>query len=247
MIDEQMLRYARHIMLDEFGFEGQEILLNSRVLVLGMGGLGSPAAMYLAAAGVGTLIIADDDNVELSNLQRQIIHRNEAIGLAKVNSAKQTLLALNPDIQIEVIHHRLSETEAAKLIAGVDVVLDCSDNYRTRHILNKLCFHERKPLVAAAAIRWEGMVTSFDFRQEHSPCYACMFDPEDNLGPDNCATLGVISPLLGVMGSMQALEAIKLLIGAGDTLVGKLAMFNAKTSQWKYLDIPKSSFCTVCG
>ncbi len=247
MIDEQMLRYARHIMLDEFGFEGQEKLLNSRVLVLGMGGLGSPAAMYLAAAGVGTLIIADDDRVELSNLQRQIIHRNDAIGLSKVESAKQTLCSLNPDSQIEVIDHRLSEEEAAAVIANVDLVLDCSDNYRTRHILNKLCLQARKPLVAAAAIRWEGMITSFDFRQECSPCYACMFDPEDNLSPDNCATLGVVSPLLGVMGSMQALEAIKLLIGARDTLVGKLAMFNAKTSQWKYLDIPKSSFCAVCG
>ncbi|MCQ9327900.1 HesA/MoeB/ThiF family protein [Pelistega suis] len=247
MIDEQMLRYARHLMLEDFGFEGQEQLLNSRVLVLGMGGLGSPVAMYLAAAGVGTLIIADDDRVELSNLQRQIIHRNDAIGLSKVESAKQTLLSLNPDSQIEMIDYRLSEEEAATVIANVDLVLDCSDNYHTRHILNKLCLQARKPLVAAAAIRWEGIVTSFDFRQLHSPCYACMFDPEDNLGPDNCATLGVVSPLLGVMGSMQALEAIKLLIGARDTLVGKLAMFNAKTSQWKYLDIPKSSFCAVCG
>lgn len=247
MTDEQMLRYARHIMLDEFGFEGQEKLLNSRVLVLGMGGLGSPAAMYLVAAGVGTLIIADDDNVELSNLQRQIIHCTESLGLKKVVSAERTLQTLNPEVQIKTINTRLSEQQAADLINSVDLVLDCSDNYQTRHVLNRICYQTRVPLVAAAAIRWEGMITSFDFRQEQSPCYACMFDPEDNLSPDNCATLGVISPLLGVMGSMQALEAIKLLIGAGGTLVGKLAMFNARTSQWKYLDIPKSSFCAVCG
>lgn len=247
MTDEQMLRYARHIMLDEFGFEGQEKLLNSRVLVLGMGGLGSPAAMYLVAAGVGTLIIADDDNVELSNLQRQIIHCTESLGLKKVVSAERTLQTLNPEVQIKTINTRLSEQQAADLINSVDLVLDCSDNYQTRHVLNRICYQTRVPLVAAAAIRWEGMITSFDFRQEQSPCYACMFDPEDNLSPDNCATLGVISPLLGVMGSMQALEAIKLLSGAGGTLVGKLAMFDARTSQWKYLDIPKSSFCAVCG
>lgn len=247
MIDEQMLRYARHIMLDEFGFEGQEKLLHSRVLVLGMGGLGSPAVMYLAAAGVGTLIIADDDCVELSNLQRQIIHRTESLGLKKVVSAEQTLQSLNPEVSIKTIDIRLSEQQAADLINSVDLVVDCSDNYHTRHVLNKLCYQAKVPLVAAAAIRWEGMITSFDFRQEQSPCYACMFDPEDNLSPDNCATLGVVSPLLGVMGSMQALEAIKLLIGAGDTLVGKLAMFNAKTSQWTYLNLPKSSFCAVCG
>lgn len=246
MIDAQMLRYARHIMLDEFGFEGQEKLLNSRVFILGMGGLGSPAAMYLVAAGVGTLVIADDDTVELSNLQRQIIHRTDGVGLKKVESAEQTLRALNPEIRIERIDYRMNEEEAAEVVKSVDIVLDCSDNYRTRQILNKLCYLAHKPLVAAAAIRWEGMMTSFDFRLNDSPCYACMFDPEDNLGPDNCATLGVISPLLGMMGSMQALEAIKLLIGVGDTLVGKLAMFNAKTSQWKYIDIPKNPFCNVC-
>lgn len=246
MTDEQLLRYARHLMLEDFGFEGQEILAKSRVLILGMGGLGSPASMYLAAAGVGQLWLADDDTVELSNLQRQIVHRTEAVGLLKVDSATQVLTSLNPSVRIERIQHRLNEDEAREFVANVDLVLDCSDNYTTRQTLNRLCFALKKPLVAAAAIRWEGMLTSFDFRREESPCYACMFDPDDNLGVDNCATLGVISPLLGVMGSMQALEAIKLLLGVGDTLVGKLAIFNAKTSQWKYVELTKSSFCQVC-
>lgn len=246
MTDEQLLRYARHLMLDDFGFEGQEILEKSQVLIVGMGGLGSPAAMYLAAAGVGKLWITDDDTVELSNLQRQIIHRTETVGLSKVDSAAQVLVSLNPSVQIERIHHRLSEDEARALIANVDLVLDCSDNYATRQALNRLCFALKKPLVAAAAIRWEGIITSFDFRREESPCYACMFDPDDNLGVDNCATLGVISPLLGVVGSMQALEAIKLLLGIGETLVGKLAIFNARTSQWKYIELSKSPFCRVC-
>lgn len=247
MNDEKMLRYARHIMLEDFGFEGQEILNKSIVLILGMGGLGSPAAMYLAAAGVGHLILADDDSVELSNLQRQIIHRTENIGLSKVASAEQTLRALNPEVVIETVDSRLTTEQAAEVIKRVDIVLDCSDNYTTRQTLNQLCFLARKPLVAAAAIRWQGMITSFDFRRDDSPCYACMFDPEDNLGVDNCATLGVISPLLGVMGSMQALEAMKLLIGAGDTLVGKLAIFNAKNSQWQYIALPQNPHCPICG
>lgn len=247
MNDEKMLRYARHIMLEEVGFEGQEILNKSTVFILGVGGLGSPAAMYLAAAGVGNIILADDDSVELSNLQRQIIHRTESIGISKVASAEQTLSALNPDVNIKTIDYRLTAEQAAQVIKEADLVLDCSDNYTTRQTLNQLCFSARKPLVAAAAIRWQGMITSFDFRRSDSPCYACMFDPEDNLGVDNCATLGVISPLLGVMGSMQALEAIKLLIGIGDTLVGKLAIFNAKTSQWQYIALPKNPHCTICG
>lgn len=246
MTDEQLLRYARHLMLEDFGFEGQEILSQSRVLVIGMGGLGSPASMYLAAAGVGALWIADDDMVSLNNLQRQIVHRTEAVGLPKVDSAAQVLASLNPSIRIERIPHRLQENEAKELIAQVDLVIDCSDNYATRQALNRLCLSLKKPLVSAAAIRWEGMITSFDFRREDSPCYACMFDPDDDLGVDNCATLGVISPLLGVMGSMQALEAIKLLLGVGDTLVGKLAIFNAKTSQWRYVELAQSPFCKVC-
>lgn len=246
MDDHQMLRYARHIMLEDFGFDGQEILNKSTVLILGMGGLGSPAAMYLAAAGIKRLIVVDNDSVELSNLQRQIIHQTANIGIAKVDSAWQTLRALNPDVEVERIAERLTVEQASTLIQAVDVVLDCSDNYETRQTLNRLCFMHKKPLVAAAAIRWQGMISSFDFRRVDSPCYACMFDPEDDLGVDNCATLGVISPLLGVVGSMQALEAIKLLLGVGETLVGKLAIFDAKTSQWKYVALPKNKYCRVC-
>lgn len=241
-----MLRYARHIMLDDIGFDGQERLNKSTVLIVGMGGLGSPAAMYLAAAGIGKLIITDNDKVELSNLQRQIIHRTENIGSLKVDSAAQTLYSLNSEIQLDTIAYRLTDEQAVEVIKDVDIVLDCSDNYVTRQTLNRLCYLYKKPLVAAAAIRWQGMISSFDFRLPDSPCYACMFDPEDKLGEDNCATLGVISPLLGIMGSMQALEAIKLLLGIHKTLVGTLAFFDAKAGQWRYMVLQKNPNCRVC-
>lgn len=247
MNDEQMLRYARHIMLDEIGFEGQQKLIQSRVLILGMGGLGAPVAMYLAAAGVGHLDIIDDDTVELSNLQRQVIHTTHTIGMTKVASAKQMLEQLNPEVQIELHPYRPDAEQIHALIAQVDLVLDCSDNYRTRQILNKACFELKKPLVAAAAIRFDGQMSVYDARDPASPCYACLFDPDDDLGPDNCATLGVFSPLLGVMGSTQATEALKLLLGIGQSLQGRLAMFNARTSTWSYLKISKNPHCKVCG
>lgn len=246
MNDEFMLRYARHLLLQDFGFEGQERLTDSNVLVLGLGGLGSPAVMYLAAAGIGQLTLVDDDKVELSNLQRQIIHRTDSLGLNKVESARQTVAALNPLVRVKTIANRPSPEEIAALIEEVDLVLDCSDNHDTRQLLSKVAYQLKKPLVAGAAVEWEGMVTSFDFRQAGSPCYACLFDSEDHLSSDNCATLGVFSPLLGVIGSMQAVEAIKLLIRKGETLAGKLAVFNAKTGTWRYLTLKKNAYCTVC-
>ncbi len=246
MNDEQMLRYARHIMLDEIGFEGQQKLADSRVLILGMGGLGAPVAMYLAAAGVGQLHLMDDDTVELSNLQRQVIHTTQNIGLSKVESAKRMLEQLNPEVVLELHAYRPDEEQLREVIERVDLVLDCSDNFRTRQMLNKVCFEFKVPLVAAAAIRFDGLLSTYDARNPDSPCYACIFDPDDDLGPDNCATLGVFSPLLGVMGSTQAVEALKLLVGAGTSLQGKLAMFNARNSVWTYLNVSKNPHCKVC-
>lgn len=247
MSDEQMLRYARHIMLDEIGFEGQLKLAQSRVLILGLGGLGAPVAMYLAAAGVGRLLLLDDDTVELSNLQRQVIHTTQTIGMPKVSSAKQMLALLNPEVMVEEHPYRPNQEQIRDLVAQVDLVLDCSDNYRTRQVLNQTCFELKKPLVAAAAIRFDGQMSTYDARHDDSPCYACLFDPDDELGPDNCATLGVFSPLLGVMGSSQANEALKILLGIGQSLQGRLAMFNARTSTWTYLRISKNPHCKVCG
>ena len=247
MNDEQMLRYARHLMLDEEGFEGQQQLTESRVLILGLGGLGSPVAMYLAAAGVGTLHLMDDDTVSLSNLQRQVIHTTPHLDMSKVESAKRMLEQLNPEVDLILHAYRPDEEQLRTLIADVDLVMDCSDNYRTRQALNKVCFEFKKPLVAAAAIRFDGLISTYDARDESSPCYACIFDPDDDLGPDNCATLGVFSPLLGVMGSTQAVEALKLLVGTGQSLQGKLGMFNARNSTWTYLKITKNPRCKVCG
>lgn len=247
MNDEQMLRYARHIMLDEIGFEGQQKLAQSRVFILGLGGLGAPVAMYLAAAGVGQLDFVDDDSVELSNLQRQIIHTTHTIGMAKVASAQQMVEQLNPEVRVLTHAFRPVLEALYRLIEPVDLVLDCSDNYRTRQALNKVCVDLKKPLVAAAAIRFDGQISTYDARQAESPCYACLFDPDDDLGSDNCATLGVFSPLLGVMGSMQATEAVKLLLNLGQSLQGRLGMFNARTSTWTYLGLTKNSKCKVCG
>lgn len=246
MNDEQMLRYARHLMLEEIGFEGQEKLLNSRVAVVGVGGLGSPASMYLAAAGVGKLVLVDHDTVTLSNLQRQIIHTTQTLGRYKVDSAEQMIATLNPSTCVQTVAKTISSPEAEALMVDADIVLDCSDNGVARHAINQICHRLKKPLVSAAAIRWEGTLSVFDFRQAHSPCYACMFDPDDTLPPDNCATLGVFSPLLGVLGSMQAVEAIKLLLGMPTQLLGKLFMFNAKTSQSQYVTISKHGQCKVC-
>lgn len=246
MSDEQLLRYARHIMLDGFGFEGQERLLGSKILMVGAGGLGAPALMYLVAAGVGTIHLVDDDEVELSNLQRQIVHTTETIGLAKVESAKLMARALNPEVNVITHHQRYDDQALHELIQGLDLVLECTDNFNTRQQLSRICFENKVPMVSAAAIRFDGQVTVFDFRDSASPCYACQHDPEDNLQPDNCATLGVLSTVVGTIGMMQAHEALKLLLGIGQPLVGRLLMFDGRGSQWQEFKLTKNPHCAVC-
>jgi len=244
MNDDQLLRYSRQIMLPDVDLEGQEKLLNARVLIVGLGGLGSPVAMYLAAAGVGKLILADFDEVDLSNLQRQIIHNNARIGHNKAQSAAQTLRALNPEIEINCVETKLDASTLKELVASVDVVADCTDNFAIRFALNAACVAEKVPLVSGAAIRLEGQVAIFD-SANNSPCYRCLYEENDD--DLSCAANGVLAPLVGVVGSMQALETIKLIVGFGTNLAGRLLIFDARHSQWRELKLPRDPDCPVCG
>lgn len=245
MNDQQLLRYSRQIMLPDVDIEGQEKLLAARVLIIGLGGLGSPVAMYLAAAGVGHLVLADFDTVDLSNLQRQIVHTTDRIGLSKVESAAQTLRALNPAVQITCVAQVLDAEALQEQIAKVDVVVDCCDNFQTRFAVNAACVAARVPLVSGAAIRLEGQVAVFDSREPNSPCYRCLYD-EDSEENTTCAANGVLAPLVGIIGSMQALEAIKIIAGFGTGLAGKLLVFDARHSQWRELRLPKDPHCPAC-
>ncbi len=245
MNDQQLLRYSRQIMLPDVDLDGQEKLLAARVLVIGLGGLGSPVAMYLAAAGVGHLMLADFDSVDLSNLQRQIAHTTDRIGQSKVESAAQTLRALNPDVQITCINQILDVESLKTQIAQVELVVDCCDNFNTRFAVNAACVAAKIPLVSGAAIRLEGQIAVFDNRHAECPCYRCLYDDESEENT-TCVANGVLSPLVGVIGSMQALEAIKLIVGFGKTLAGKLLIFDARYSQWRELKLPKDKNCPVC-
>lgn len=248
MNDQQLLRYARHLLLDELGVEGQERLLAARALVVGAGGLGSPAAMYLAAAGVGHVILVDNDTVDLTNLQRQIAHTTARVGELKVTSAEQALSALNPEIQVTTLALRLEDDDTLhEQIAAADVVLDCTDNFATRIMLNRACVRHATPLVSGAAIRFEGQVSVFDTRDAVSPCYACLFpESADDVEPVSCATMGVFSPLVGIVGSMQAAEAIKLLAGMGTTLTGRLLRVDALHMDWRAVGVQRDPHCPVC-
>ena len=245
MNDRQLLRYSRQIMLPDVDIEGQEKLLAARVLIIGLGGLGSPVAMYLAAAGIGHLVLADFDTVDLSNLQRQIAHTTDRIGQTKVESAAQTLHALNPDVQITCITQALDAESLVSQISNVNVVVDCCDNFTTRFAVNAACVAAKVPLVSGAAIRLEGQVAVFDNRDPNCPCYRCLYD-EDSEENTTCAANGVLSPLVGIIGSMQALETIKLIVGFGKSLAGKLLVFDARYSQWRELKLPKDTQCPVC-
>lgn len=245
MNDQQLLRYSRQIMLSDIDIEGQEKLLSARVLIVGLGGLGSPVAMYLAAAGVGQLILADFDKVDLSNLQRQIAHTTESIGQTKVESAARTLTALNPEVQISCITQALDADTLAAQVLMADVVVDCCDNFATRFAVNAACVEHKIPLVSGAAIRLEGQLAVFDNRAASAPCYRCLYD-QDSEENTTCAANGVLSPLVGIIGSMQALEAIKLIVGFGKSLSGKLLVFDARYSQWRELKLPKDKSCPVC-
>jgi len=244
MNDDQLLRYSRQIMLPEVDLDGQEKLLNARVLIVGLGGLGSPVAMYLAAAGVGHLVLADFDEVDLSNLQRQIIHNNDRIGHNKAQSAAQTLRALNPEVEITCITSKLDAASLKELVASVDVVADCTDNFAIRFAINAACVAAKVPLVSGAAIRLEGQVAIFD-SANNSPCYRCLYEENDD--DLSCAANGVLAPLVGVIGSMQALETIKLIVSFGTNLAGRLLIFDARHSQWRELNLPRDPDCPVCG
>ena len=246
MNDQQLLRYARHILLDDFGIEGQQALLDSRVLVVGAGGLGSPAACYLAASGVGHLVLADHDHVELSNLQRQILHTTGRVGWPKARSGRHMLAELNPEIRIDALEERLQGTLLDQQVALADLVLDCCDNFETRHAVNRACVKHGKPLVSGAAIRFSGQISVFDMRHDQSPCYHCLFPQSDNLPELSCATTGVLAPLVGMVGSVQAAEAIKLLAGMGQSLEGRLLCVEALSMQWQTVRFRRDPGCPVC-
>ena len=246
MNDDQLLRYSRHVMLGSLDVDGQEKLLAASVLIVGLGGLGCPVAMYLAAAGVGRLILADHDKVDLGNLQRQIAHDTAGIGRNKAESARDTILALNPDTQVEVHTERVEGDALMRLVAGVHAVVDCTDNFTTRFALNRACVLNKVPLISGAAIRMEGQLSVFDTRQADSPCYHCLYEEGEDLDA-SCANNGVMAPLVGVIGSLQALECIKVLAGTGSPLVGRLLLFDASGLQFREMQLRKNPQCGVCG
>ena len=246
MRDEQLLRYSRHILLPEIGIEGQEKLRSASALIVGAGGLGCPAALYLAAAGVGRLTLADSDKIDLTNLQRQILYRTESVGAVKVEAARATLKAFNPDVEVVGLSSRIDPEKALSLVAKADVVLDCSDNFKTRHALNRACVKHRKPLVSGAAIRFDAQITLFDLRKADAPCYACLFPEDGEVEEVQCSTMGVFAPLTGVIGAMQAMEAIKVLAKVGELLNGRLLIFDARTADWRSVKVSKDPACAVC-
>ena len=247
MDDRQRLRYSRHLLLNEFGEEAQERLLGTHALVIGAGGLGSAALMYLAASGVGHITVCDGDRVELTNLQRQIVHRTASIGEPKASSAAATMKQLNPEIRVEALEERAGPERLAALVRAADIVLDCSDNFATRHALNRACVAERKPLVSGAGIRFDGQVAVFDLRREGAPCYNCLFADDTLEAEERCATMGVFAPLVGIIGTFQALEAIKLAAGVGESLAGRLMLFDALASRWHEVRLARDPHCAVCG
>jgi molybdopterin-synthase adenylyltransferase len=247
MNDNQLLRYSRHILLPQIEYEGQQALIQSHALIVGAGGLGSPVALYLAASGVGKLTICDFDDVDLTNLQRQIIHTTQSVGVNKAVSAQQTIYEINPEVEVNTVQQKSSEAEFSALIAQADVVIDCSDNFATRYTLNRLCFMHKKPLVSGAAVRFEGQITVFDFRNESSPCYHCLYP---DVGADQamrCSENGVFAPLVGMIGTMQAAEALKCLMGIGENLQGRLLLLDALTAEWRTIKLARDPACSVCG
>ncbi len=246
MDDDQLLRYSRHILLPEFGVEGQSRLRASHALIVGAGGLGCPAALYLASSGIGRLTLADSDHVDLTNLQRQILYRDDAVGALKVEAARQALGAVNPEVSVVPLAQRLGGDALEQRVAESDVVLDCSDNFATRHAVNRACVRHAKPLVSGAAIRFDGQVAVFDLRRDDAPCYACLFPENGETEELRCAVMGVLAPLTGAVGALQAAEAIKLLAGVGESLNGRLLMFDALRAEWRSVRVRKDPDCAVC-
>ncbi len=246
MDDRQLLRYSRHILLPQIGVDGQERILAARVLVLGAGGLGSPAAYYLASAGVGTLVLADGDTVDLTNLQRQILHTAEAVGRAKAESGRDTLLRINPECRVVPVVERLAGARLEEEVAAADVVLDCSDNFATRHAVNRACVKHGRPLVSGAAIRFDGQVAVFDSRRPEAPCYHCLFPEGEEVEEVRCAVMGVFAPLTGIIGAVQAAEALKLVVGCGEPLTGRLLLLDGLAMEWRSIAVPRDPGCVVC-
>jgi len=246
MDDAQLLRYSRHILLDEIGIDGQRRLLASHALVIGAGGLGSPVALYLGGAGVGRITLVDHDRVDLTNLQRQIAHTLARVGQPKAESARDAVAAVNPDVRVDAHVQRAHADSLDAWVRDADVVLDCSDNFATRHAVNAACVRHRVPLVAGAAIRFDGQISVYDPRDPECPCYACVFPPDAGFDEVACATLGVFAPLVGIIGAMQAAEALKLLTGVGSSLAGRLQMLDARSMQWSEMRLARQANCSVC-
>ena len=246
MNDEQLQRYARHLLLDEIGIEGQRRILAAHALVIGAGGLGSPVALYLGTAGVGRMTVVDHDVVDLTNLQRQIAHNLSRVGQPKAESVRASVAAINPDVKLRALVRRADAAVLDELVADADVVLDCSDNFDTRHAVNRACVRHRKPLVSGAAIGWDAQISVYDTRTVDAPCYACLFPPEAAHEDVACSTMGVFAPLVGIVGSVQAAEALKLLAGTGRTLAGRLLMLDARSMRWDEISLPRNAQCPVC-
>jgi molybdopterin/thiamine biosynthesis adenylyltransferase len=247
MNDDQLLRYSRHILLDEIGIEGQTRLLQSHALVIGAGGLGSPVALYLGTAGVGRITLVDHDTVDVTNLQRQIAHNLSRVGQPKAESARATINAINPDVQVMPVTRRADAAWLDAAVQGADVVIDCSDNFDTRQAVNAACVAHHKPLVSGAAIGFDGQVSVYDSRQAEAPCYACIFPAESTFEEVRCSTMGVFAPLVGIIGTVQAAEALKLLMGVGSSLAGRLQMLDARTMEWTEIRMARQPGCAVCG
>ncbi|MCX7241707.1 MAG: molybdopterin-synthase adenylyltransferase MoeB [Burkholderiales bacterium] len=246
MQDAELLRYSRHILLDEIGIEGQQRITQAHALIIGAGGLGSPTAMYLACAGVGHITLVDNDNVDLTNLQRQIAHQTSSVGEAKTLSAARTLQQLNPLVQVTPLNTRADAAFLDQQVPLADVVIDCCDNFATRQAVNAACVRHGKPLVSGAAIRFDGQISVYDPRSHQHPCYACVFPPQSAFEETRCSTMGVFAPLVGIIGSMQAAEALKLITGLGQTLAGRLLMLDARAMQWSEVQLPRDPKCSVC-
>ncbi len=247
MNDDQLLRYSRHILLDEIGVEGQQRLLAAHALVIGAGGLGSPVALYLGTAGVGRITLVDHDQVDVTNLQRQIAHNLARVGRPKAESARDSIAAINPDVQVTAVTQRADATWLQGAVARADVVLDCSDNFATRHAVNAACVAQGKPLVSGAAIGFDAQISVYDPRDSASPCYACIFPADAAFEETRCSTMGVLAPLVGIIGSMQAAEALKLLVGIGSSLAGRLQMLDARRMEWTEMRVQRQAACRVCG
>ncbi len=246
MTDEQLLRYSRHILLDALGIEGQQRILDSHALIVGAGGLGSPAALYLASAGIGRITLVDDDVVDLTNLQRQILHTEARVGMAKAESGRLALAALNPAVDVVPLQSRLAGAELDILVGSADIVLDCSDNFATRHAINRACVRHRKPLVSGAAIRFDGQVSVYDLARDDAPCYHCLFPEAEEVEEVRCAVMGVFAPLTGIVGTMQAAEALKLAAGIGQSLNGRLLLLDALNMEWRTVKFRRDPDCAVC-